>query len=177
MAKTQGWYHGPRVVSRVGPITDQESTDQHHLSLSPPLVTPCHPLSRHGTFSPVSVTISNGPYINLPVKVCGPSSLAMASFILWLAVTFCTSQEGMGKRKKKESLWQWTDLEGNAKYYPMHWSVGFSGPSPLHFTPSSRALEKNVTCGRGGTQSPALMGNLRVYVCRANFSGSLYVQF
>lgn len=42
----------------------------------------------------MSVTISNGPYINLPVKVWGPSSLAMVSFILWLAVTFCTSQEG-----------------------------------------------------------------------------------
>lgn len=41
------------------------------------------------TFSPVSVTMSNGPYMKRPTRVWGPSSVAMASFTLWLAVTFC----------------------------------------------------------------------------------------
>lgn len=40
------------------------------------------------TFSPVRVTMSRGPYMNRPVKTCGPSSLATASLIRWLAVTF-----------------------------------------------------------------------------------------
>lgn len=40
------------------------------------------------TFSPVRVTMSRGPYMNRPVTTCGPSSLATASLIRWLAATF-----------------------------------------------------------------------------------------
>lgn len=45
--------------------------------------------------------MSNGPYMNLPVKVWGPSSLAMVSLILWLAVTFCTTARGEEEKKNK----------------------------------------------------------------------------
>lgn len=40
------------------------------------------------TFSPVSVTMSRGPYMKRPVSVCTPSSVNTASFTRWLAVTF-----------------------------------------------------------------------------------------
>lgn len=43
------------------------------------------------TFSPVSVTMSSGPYMKRPTRVWGPSSVAMTSFTLWFAVTFCGS--------------------------------------------------------------------------------------
>lgn len=73
---------------------------EQFLSLSPPSFHHmAHNPTADRTFSPVRVTISSGPYINLPVKVWGPSSLAMVSFILWLAATFCTSQE-----EKKEKV-------------------------------------------------------------------------
>lgn len=46
------------------------------------------------TFSPVRVTMSRGPYMNRPVTTCGPSSLATASLIRWLAVTFWRREWG-----------------------------------------------------------------------------------
>lgn len=46
------------------------------------------------TFSPVSVTMSRGPYMKRPVRTWGPSSLATASLIRWLAVTFWEEERG-----------------------------------------------------------------------------------
>lgn len=70
-----------------------------------PGLPPPHPGHREGaglsrplpvlTFSPVRVTMSRGPYMNRPVRTCGPSSLATASLIRWLAVTFW-EEEGQG---------------------------------------------------------------------------------
>lgn len=116
--------------------------------------------------------MSSGPYMNLPVKVWGPSSLAMVSLILWLAVTFCTRQEGR-KKKKPNSLQQWITSQGNAKYNRTNWSMGFSVPFPPSTPPS--ALGKNLTRDRGEALCPALMGGLECW--RANFHGRLYVQF
>lgn len=129
------------------PIRNQGSTDQNCFCPCPPHFSPhgVQPHSRHSTFSPVSVTISNGPYINLPVKVWGPSSLAMVSFILWLAVTFCTNQEGKEKKptkRKEKRLQRWTASQGNAKYNRTNWSMGFSVPFLPSTPPTALSFRK-----------------------------------
>lgn len=157
------------------PIRNQGSTDQNCFCPCPPHFSPhgAQPHSRHSTFSPVSVTISNGPYINLPVKVWGPSSLAMVSFILWLAVTFCTNQEGKEKNQPnvKKNICsdgqpprEMPNITGQTEAWV---SLCHSSP-PLH--PQLSALEKNVTCGRGDTLCPALMGWIGAYMAEKPIS-------
>lgn len=62
----------------------------------------------------------------------------MVSFILWLAVTFCTSQEGEGKKSLQQ--WATSASQGIAQYKQTNCSVGFPVPPQpsTHFTKSSQ---------------------------------------
>lgn len=81
------------------------------------------------TFSPVSVTMSSGPYMKRPVTTWRPSSLNTASFTRWFAVTFFNTNTSLRQQLSCNALmatWDFRDVEMPVSPWSSHGSSSLS---------------------------------------------------